>query len=90
MALTAIFYSFSRKAKNPYIPKGPYIINIFVVISFRKPVADPLATLRDHLVSKKTLNKRQIIPQSLHMIGKLSLIFFSPGTSSLSFTQARN
>lgn len=59
----------SRKAKNPYVPKGPHIINIFFVVSFRKPVADPLATLRDHLVSKKTLRKRQVIPQSLHLIG---------------------
>ena len=49
---------------------GPYIINLFFVISFKKAVADPLATLRDHLVSKKVLNKHQCIPQSLHLIGK--------------------
>lgn len=51
---------------------GPYIIELFFVISFRKPVADPLATLRDHLVSKKTIHKRQVIPQSLHLIGNYS------------------
>nr|XP_058946660.1 uncharacterized protein LOC131774625 [Pocillopora verrucosa] len=58
-----------RKTKNPYMKNGPYIINLFFVISFKKAVADPLATLRDHLVSKKVLNKHQCIPQSLHLIG---------------------
>ncbi|KAJ7374827.1 Nidogen 1 [Desmophyllum pertusum] len=57
-----------RKTPNPYMAKGPYIINLFLVISFRKPVADPLATLRDHLVSRQMLMKRKVIPQSLHLI----------------------
>ena len=66
--VTLVFIS--RKTKNPYMANGPYIIELFFVISFRKPVADPLATLRDHLVSRKTIHKRQVIPQSLHLIGK--------------------
>lgn len=65
-----------RKVKNPYVPNTPYIINIFIVISFRKPVADPLATLRDHLLSKKSLHKRQVIPQSLHLIGWCCITLF--------------
>lgn len=66
---------FCRKAKNPYVLKGPYIINIYFIVSFRKLVADPLATLRDHLVSKKMVKKRQVIPQSLHLIGKDDNLF---------------
>ena len=58
-----------RPAANPFDPKGPSAIELFLVLFFREMVADPLATLRDHVKETGKLGPRMAVKNSLKNLG---------------------
>lgn len=65
-----LFTAYFRPAANPLNPKGPQAIELFLVLFFRKMVADPLATLRDHVMKVGKLGPRMAFKESLRNLGE--------------------
>lgn len=65
-----IFVCFvSRPEANPNHPNGAQAVAVFFVLSFRRLVADPLATLRDNIDEDQKLADRTVFPITLRNLG---------------------
>ncbi|XP_020901650.1 mucin-2, partial [Exaiptasia diaphana] len=67
-----VHFSDARPEPNPMHPSGAKALAVFFVLSFRRLVADPLATLRDSIDEKPNLAERSVFPMTLRNLGKPS------------------
>ncbi|KXJ05025.1 Equistatin, partial [Exaiptasia diaphana] len=64
-----VHFSDARPEPNPMHPSGAKALAVFFVLSFRRLVADPLATLRDSIDEKPNLAERSVFPMTLRNLG---------------------